>query len=197
MGHLHPLTIVREDTIDFFRGMGFELAEAREVDHEWYNFEALNIPPEHPARDMHDTFYVDDGIVLRTHTSNVQAHYLLNREPGPVRMLAPGCVYRVDNDPILRLKPFDEDLGTGRHRIAVPAVADQRVRSAALDCPLLFLAGGRGHFDVQPRMRVAELHSRDDAFELDRPIDVELGCERMVRDHGRGRDRHEATTEHA
>jgi phenylalanyl-tRNA synthetase alpha chain len=98
LGHLHPLTIVREDTIEFFRGMGFELGEAREVDHEWYNFEALNIPPEHPARDMHDTFYVDDGIVLRTHTSNVQAHYLLGREPGAVRMLAPGCVYRVDND---------------------------------------------------------------------------------------------------
>ncbi len=98
MGHLHPLTIVREDTIDFFRGMGFELAEAREVDHEWYNFEALNIPPEHPARDMHDTFYVDEGVVLRTHTSNVQAHYMLGRAPGPVRMLAPGCVYRVDND---------------------------------------------------------------------------------------------------
>jgi phenylalanyl-tRNA synthetase alpha chain len=98
MGHLHPLTIVREDTIDFFRGMGFELAEAREVDHEWYNFEALNIPPEHPARDMHDTFYVDDGVVLRTHTSNTQAHYMLGREPGPVRIHAPGCVYRVDND---------------------------------------------------------------------------------------------------
>jgi phenylalanyl-tRNA synthetase alpha chain len=98
LGHLHPLTLVRDDTIDFFRGMGFELAEAPEVDHEWYNFEALNIPPEHPARDMHDTFYVDEGVVMRTHTSNVQVHYLLGHEPGPVRMLAPGCVYRVDND---------------------------------------------------------------------------------------------------
>ncbi len=98
LGHLHPLTQVREDTIDFFRGLGFELAEGPEVDHEWYNFEALNIPPEHPARDMHDTFYVDDGVVLRTHTSNVQVHYLLGRREPPVRMLAPGFVYRVDND---------------------------------------------------------------------------------------------------
>jgi phenylalanyl-tRNA synthetase alpha chain len=98
LGHLHPLTQVREDTIDFFRGMGFELAEAREVDHDWYNFEALNIPQDHPARDMHDTFYVDENVVLRTHTSNTQVHYLLNREQGPVRILAPGCVYRVDND---------------------------------------------------------------------------------------------------
>jgi phenylalanyl-tRNA synthetase alpha chain len=79
IGHLHPLTLVRDDTIDFFRGMGFELAEAPEVDHEWYNFEALNIPADHPARDMHDTFYVDEGVVLRTHTSNVQVHYLLRR----------------------------------------------------------------------------------------------------------------------
>ena len=98
MGHLHPLTLVRDDTIDFFRGMGFELAEAREVDHDFYNFEALNIPPDHPARDMHDTFYVDENVVLRTHTSNTQAHYLLNHPQGPVRILAPGCVYRVDND---------------------------------------------------------------------------------------------------
>jgi phenylalanyl-tRNA synthetase alpha chain len=92
------LTQVREDTIDFFRGLGFELAEAPEVDHEWYNFEALNIPSDHPSRDMHDTFYVDEGVVLRTHTSNVQVHHLLDRKEPPVRILAPGFVYRVDND---------------------------------------------------------------------------------------------------
>ncbi len=98
MGHLHPLSQVREDTINFFRGLGFELAEAQEVDHEWYNFEALNIPPDHPSRDMHDTFYVDEGIVLRTHTSNTQVHYLLDHKEPPIRILAPGFVYRVDND---------------------------------------------------------------------------------------------------
>ncbi len=97
-GHLHPLTLVREDTVDFFRGLGFEIVEAPEADHEWYNFEALNIPPDHPSRDMHDTFYVDDGVVLRTHTSNAQAHHLLEHKEPPVRILAPGFVYRVDND---------------------------------------------------------------------------------------------------
>ncbi len=97
-GHLHPLTQVREDTIQFFQGLGFELAEAQEVDHEWYNFEALNIPPDHPSRDMHDTFYVDEGVVLRTHTSNTQVHYLLDHKEPPIRILAPGFVYRVDND---------------------------------------------------------------------------------------------------
>jgi phenylalanyl-tRNA synthetase alpha chain len=98
LGHLHPLSQVREDTVDFFRGLGFEIAEAPEADHEWFNFEALNIPADHPSRDMHDTFYVDDGVVLRTHTSNAQVHHLLEHKQPPVRILAPGFVYRVDND---------------------------------------------------------------------------------------------------
>ncbi len=98
LGHLHPMTLVREETIGFFQGLGFELAEAPEVDHEWFNFEALNIPPEHPSRDMHDTFYIDDGIVMRTHTSNVQVHYLQKHKNPPIRILAPGFVYRVDSD---------------------------------------------------------------------------------------------------
>jgi phenylalanyl-tRNA synthetase alpha chain len=98
LGTLHPLTQVRDGIIDFFRGLGFELALAPEVDNDWYNFEALNIPPDHPARDMHDTFYVDDKVVLRTHTSNVQVHYMETHREPPIRIIAPGVVYRVDND---------------------------------------------------------------------------------------------------
>jgi phenylalanyl-tRNA synthetase alpha chain len=98
LGTLHPLTQVRDGIIDFFRGLGFELALAPEVDNDWYNFEALNIPPNHPARDMHDTFYVDDKVVLRTHTSNVQVHYMETHREPPIRIIAPGIVYRVDND---------------------------------------------------------------------------------------------------
>jgi phenylalanyl-tRNA synthetase alpha chain len=97
-GSLHPMTQVREDIISFFQGLGFELASGPEVDNDWYNFEALNIPPDHPSRDMHDTFYVDDEVVLRTHTSNVQAHYMETHRDPPIRIIAPGFVYRVDND---------------------------------------------------------------------------------------------------
>jgi phenylalanyl-tRNA synthetase alpha chain len=98
LGSLHPMTQVREDITGFFQGLGFELALAPEVDNDWYNFEALNIPPDHPSRDMHDTFYVDDQVVLRTHTSNVQVHYMETHPNQPIRIIAPGFVYRVDND---------------------------------------------------------------------------------------------------
>jgi phenylalanyl-tRNA synthetase alpha chain len=98
IGSLHPMTQVREEIINFFQGLGFEMAVAPEVDNDWYNFEALNIPPDHPSRDMHDTFYVDDRVVLRTHTSNVQVHYMETHRDQPIRMIAPGFVYRVDND---------------------------------------------------------------------------------------------------
>jgi len=97
-GSLHPMSQVREEIITFFQGLGFELAGGPEVDNDWYNFEALNIPPDHPSRDMHDTFYVDDQVVLRTHTSNVQAHYMETHRDPPIRIIAPGFVYRVDND---------------------------------------------------------------------------------------------------
>lgn len=98
LGSLHPMSQVREEIISFFQGLGFELAGGPEVDNDWYNFEALNIPPDHPSRDMHDTFYVDDQVVLRTHTSNVQAHYMETHREQPIRIIAPGFVYRVDND---------------------------------------------------------------------------------------------------
>ncbi len=97
-GSLHPMSQVREEIITFFQGLGFELAGGPEVDNDWYNFEALNIPQDHPSRDMHDTFYVDDQVVLRTHTSNVQAHYMETHRDPPIRIIAPGFVYRVDND---------------------------------------------------------------------------------------------------
>ncbi len=96
-GSLHPITRVREDIIAYFHSMGFELGEGPEIDTDWYNFEALNIPPDHSSRDMHDTFYVDDKVVLRTHTSNVQIHAMEKRRP-PLRLIQPGIVYRVDND---------------------------------------------------------------------------------------------------
>lgn len=96
-GTLHPLYQVRDHMIDFFTGLGFSLETGREVETDWYNFEALNIPADHPARDMQDTFYVNPGIVLRTQTSGVQVHVMEKQAP-PIRMIAPGHVYRVDSD---------------------------------------------------------------------------------------------------
>ncbi len=96
-GGLHPVTRTLERIQTLFRQIGFEIAEGPEIENEFYNFEALNIPAEHPARAMHDTFYFPGGKLLRTHTSPVQIHVMQHREP-PLRVIAPGRVYRCDSD---------------------------------------------------------------------------------------------------
>jgi phenylalanyl-tRNA synthetase alpha chain len=95
LGHLHPVTRMMRDMVAFFTGLGFSIEQGPEVDDDWHNFEALNIPPDHPARDEQDTFYVEGGHVLRTHTSNVQIRAMSGRTP-PFRFIAPGRVYRHD-----------------------------------------------------------------------------------------------------
>ena len=95
LGHIHPLTAVLNELKDIFIGMGFNIAEGPEVEKDYYNFEALNIPKDHPARDTQDTFYIDENIVLRTQTSPVQIRVMENTEP-PIRIIAPGRVYRSD-----------------------------------------------------------------------------------------------------
>ncbi|HHO47631.1 MAG TPA: phenylalanine--tRNA ligase subunit alpha [Desulfobacteraceae bacterium] len=96
-GKLHPVTQVMEEICSIFEGMGFAVAEGPDVELDHYNFAALNIPEHHPARDMHDTFYVSDSILLRTHTSPMQARIMEAQEP-PLRYIAPGKVYRCDSD---------------------------------------------------------------------------------------------------
>jgi len=96
-GSLHPITQINEEICDIFTGLGFDIAEGPEVETDFYNFEALNIPKDHPARDMQDTFYVSDNIVLRTHTSPVQIRTMENQLP-PVRVIVPGKVFRRDSD---------------------------------------------------------------------------------------------------
>ena len=108
VGHAHPLVTVREDIERIFASMGFAVADGPEIESDWYNFEALNMPAGHPARDMHDSFYVeaptDPGepagrMLLRTHTSPVQIRYMLQRGGAlPVRVIAPGRIYRRDDD---------------------------------------------------------------------------------------------------
>jgi len=96
-GTLHPVTQVMEEIKSIFLGLGFQVEEGPEIETDYYNFEALNIPKDHPARDMQDTFYVDGEAVLRTHTSPVQIHVMEDRKP-PLRIIAPGKVYRCDSD---------------------------------------------------------------------------------------------------
>lgn len=96
-GTLHPLTQVREDIIKVFLGMGFSVAEGPEIESDLFNFQLLNVPKDHPARDMQDTFYVNDNFVLRTHTSPMQARIMTTQQP-PVRVVIPGRVYRSDDD---------------------------------------------------------------------------------------------------
>jgi len=104
-GSIHPVTQVTEEMIEIFARFGFEVAEGPEIENDWYNFTALNIPPEHPARAMHDSFYVKDHtvdhdmapMVLRTHTSPVQIRAMQTSKP-PIRIIAPGRTYRCDSD---------------------------------------------------------------------------------------------------
>lgn len=96
-GTLHPLTQVREDILKVFLGMGFSVAEGPEIESDLFNFQLLNVPKDHPARDMQDTFYVNENIVLRTHTSPMQARIMTTQQP-PVRVVIPGRVYRSDDD---------------------------------------------------------------------------------------------------
>ncbi len=96
-GSLHPITQIANRICSIFSQMGFDVVEGPEVESDYYNFEALNIPKNHPARDMQDTFYVSDNVVLRTHTSPTQPRVMEKQQP-PVRIIAPGKVYRCDSD---------------------------------------------------------------------------------------------------
>ena len=94
-GSIHPLSLIEDEIVDIFVGMGFSVVYGNEVETDYYNFTALNTPEDHPARDLHDTFYLKDGRLLRTHTSPVQIRVMEKKKP-PLRIIAPGRVYRVD-----------------------------------------------------------------------------------------------------
>ena len=96
-GTLHPVTTTIIEISNFFVSMGFDIRSGPEAESEYYNFEALNIPEDHPAKDMHDTFYLDNGALLRTHTSPVQIRTMEKQDP-PIRIISPGRVYRKDSD---------------------------------------------------------------------------------------------------
>ena len=99
VGHVHPVSSILDDLKDIFWQMGYQIVEGPEVETEWYNFEALNLGPDHPARDTQDTFYLEDANLPRTHTSSVQImHMELNKDNLPIRIIAPGKVYRNEDE---------------------------------------------------------------------------------------------------
>lgn len=99
LGSLHPLSVVKNELEELFLGMGYQVAEGPEVESDHYNFELMNLPKGHPARDMQDTFYIDENTLMRTHTSPVQAHVMLAAEgKGPIKVICPGKTYRRDDD---------------------------------------------------------------------------------------------------
>jgi len=133
-GHLHLLSQVRFEAIEIFAEIGFVVAEGPQIETDWHTFEALAIPKDHPARDMQDTFYVSDEIVLRTHTSPVQVRTMLTQPP-PIRIIAPGQVYRRDDD------PTHSPMFTQIEGLAV----DENISFADLKGTLLHFEIGRAH----------------------------------------------------
>ncbi|WP_010288230.1 phenylalanine--tRNA ligase subunit alpha [Kurthia massiliensis] len=108
VGNHHPLTRIIEEIEDLFIGMGYEVAEGPEVEKDYYNFEALNLPKGHPARDMQDTFYISEEILMRTHTSPVQARTMEKAQGKPIRIICPGKVFRRDNDDATHSHQFNQ-----------------------------------------------------------------------------------------
>jgi phenylalanyl-tRNA synthetase alpha chain len=144
-GHLHPLTHLTREMVAFFGSLGFSIEEGPEVETEYNNFEALNIPAHHPARDMQDTFFLAGGAVLRTHTSSVQIRAMTGRTP-PFRFVAPGRVYRHDLSP--RHSPMF-------HQIE-GFLVDERTTFA--DLKGVLLAFGRHLFGADTRLRFRANH---------------------------------------
>ncbi len=159
LGSRHPLTLIQEEICAIFERMGFSIAEGPEVEDDWHVFEALNFPPDHPARDMQDTFFVDhkSNILLRTHTSSVQTRVMKSQEP-PIRVLCPGRVYR--NEAIsARAHCFF-------HQIEGLYI-DRNVSYADLREALLFFAQSLFGADTQIRLRPSYFPFTEPSAEMD------------------------------
>ncbi|MEX0919826.1 MAG: phenylalanine--tRNA ligase subunit alpha [Candidatus Saccharimonadales bacterium] len=132
VGHFHPVQSLQQDLIDIFSQIGFSVADGPEVETDWYCFEALNIPVNHPARDMQDTFYLEDGNIPRTHTSSVQIRYMENNEP-PIRIISPGVVYRNEDEDATHSWAFRQIEGL---------VVDKNISLSDLKGTLLYMLKG-------------------------------------------------------
>lgn len=142
-GHAHPVLSLIDDAVKLFWQMGFEVIDGPEIETEWYNFEALNIPKDHPARDMQDTFYLEGGNLPRTHTSNLQIRYMENNKP-PIRIISPGKVYRNEDEDARHVWMFHQIEGL---------VVDKGITLADLKGTLLAMMQGLLGEDTQVRLR--------------------------------------------
>jgi len=157
IGNKHPLTTVMEEIEEIFTGMGFDIAEGPEVEYDYYNFEALNIPKNHPARDTQDTFYITENILLRTQTSPVQIRVMENQEP-PIRIIAPGRVYRSDSVDATHSPVFHQIEGL---------VVDKGITMADLKGTLEILAKRLYGDDVKVRFRPHHFPFTEPSAEMD------------------------------
>ena len=167
LGSMHPVSLVQDQLIDVFTGMGFDVVEGPEVEYDHYNFELLNLPKNHPARDAQDTFYIEDNIVMRTHTSPVQARTMLTRKP-PIRIVCPGRVYRADEVDATHSPVFHQMEGL---------VIDEDVTMADLKGTLDAFAKALYGDDVTTRFRPSFFPFTEPSAEVD------LTC---VNCHGKG-----------
>lgn len=158
-GTIHPLRRVQREIVDIFRGMGYDVATGPEVETDFHNFEALNFPPDHPARDMQDTLLLENGHLLRTHTSPVQIRTMLANEP-PIRVIAPGTVYRCDDD-ITHSPMFNQVEGL---------LIDEGVTMADLKGTLQFFASRLFGRDLPVRLRPSFFPFTEPSCEVD------VGC---------------------
>ncbi len=156
LGSLHLVTRVMREMEQIFAELGYSVAEGPEIEDDFHNFEALNFPPDHPARDTQDTFFVDGGLLLRTHTSPVQIRTMLSRKP-PIRVICPGRVYRCDND--LRHSPMF-------HQIECLAVA-QGITFADLKGTLLAFVRRLFSADTGVRLRPSHFPFTEPSAEVD------------------------------
>ena len=156
-GSMNPLNLALEKMVDIFVGMGYEVVEGPEVELDHYNFELLNLPKNHPARDMQDTFYVDENTVLRTHTSPVQARVMTTRKP-PIRIICPGRVYRADEADASHSPVFHQMEGL---------VIDEGIRMSDLKGTLDEFARRMFHEGISTRFRPSFFPFTEPSTEVD------------------------------
>ena len=157
LGHVHPLAQVLEEIVDIFRTLGFSVAEGPEVELDWYNFEALNIPPDHPSRDDFDTFYVSDGVLLRSQTSTVQIRTMEKQQP-PIRIIAPGRCFRPDTEDARHSSMFHQVEGL---------MVDEGINFGDLKAVLHIFASELFAEDVEVRFRPSYFPFTEPSAEVD------------------------------
>ncbi len=157
MGHAHPLSQTIQEITDIFRSLGFTVAEGPEVERDWYNFEALNIPADHPSRDDFDTFYVSDDVLLRSQTSTVQIRTMEEQDP-PIRIIAPGRCFRPDTEDARHSAMFHQVEGL---------MVDEGVSFGDLKAVLHMFARELFHEDVEVRFRPSYFPFTEPSAEVD------------------------------